>query len=301
MDDPRLVAAEEDLRRAIGARKSTDVIIEPWWAVAPLILTLVGAIAGVATMLARMRSLTSDSDWADAMAGMRDGFLVVIVFSVLSIAVLALITYMLVKRRNDHFSREDEVRTALVQLIRSAAWSKERSDFVFPELRMIDQYVGYEPRRDPLLWSLAIALGGLSIFGVLPFFFVSDPSASIGIIFLSIGLAALIGFISFVLTIYMFYWLGKDIKEHDTRWGIFSSSARIAMSKLGFPYPNTLGYGTTELPERSFALYLILTLFVSPFVYYWWYTLIKDPNDHFRSQWVFEDELLATMKVQRHP
>lgn len=99
----------------------------------------------------------------------------------------------------------------------------------------------------------------------------------------------------------MFYWLGKDIKEHDTRWGIFSSSARIAMSKLGFPYPNTLGYGTTELPERSFALYLILTLFVSPFVYYWWYTLIKDPNDHFRSQWVFEDELLATMKVQRHP
>jgi hypothetical protein len=152
-----------------------------------------------------------------------------------------------------------------------------------------------------MAWSFAIALGAVSTIGISSIFMVSNPDAWIGAIVLAIVLSALVGLIAFILMIYMFYWLGKDVKEHDTKWSIFSCNARNAMSKLGFPSPATSRYGYSQLPEREFAMYLLVTLFFSPFVYYWWYALIKDPNEHFRAQWRFEDELLATIAGRRHP
>lgn len=302
LDDPRLVSAEDDLRKAIGFRQSTDVMIEPLWAIVPLILSIVGAVAGIAIYLARFPSFNDSSGWTagEAISSMRDFFLMLFLTSLASATVLASITYKLVKRRKDHSSREQGVRMALVKLVRAAAWSRERSDSVFPELRIMEQDLGLQKRRDPLAWSLAIALGGVTMIGILPLFFVSDLEDQIGIIFLSFGLSALVGLVAFILMYYMFYWFGKDIKEHDTRWNIFSYNARNAMSKLGFPSPTTSRYGQSQLPERPFVLYFVVTLFFSPFVYYWWYTLIKDPNEHFRAQWRFEDDLLATISDKRY-
>lgn len=297
-DDPRLVTAEDDLQKAIRSRRASDAIIEPLWAFVPLILSIVGAIVFFAIFVSRIQSLvgTTGSTPNDVLSPFRDAFIVIIFFSVASIAIFVLITYKLVKRRNDHFSREHEVKMALVKLVRSAAWSPERLNNVHLELRIMEQGLGGYTRRDPVFWSFAIALGATSVFGILTFFWLPTSPNQAGIIFLSIGLSALIGFVSFVLMIYMFYWLGKDVKEHDLRWFEFSHYARKAMSKLGFPYPSSLGYGISSLPDRSFAIYLILTIFFSPFVYYWWYTLIKDPNDHFRSQWVFEDETITAIR-----
>jgi hypothetical protein len=51
------------------------------------------------------------------------------------------------------------------------------------------------------------------------------------------------------------------------------------------------------LPERSFFIYLILTLLTCGlFLIYWYYVLIKDLNDHFGAQWQFEDQIAAQMK-----
>jgi len=302
-DDPRLVGAKEDLRKAIGSRQSTDVIIEPLWAIVPLILTIVGAITGFVITLSRFQSVRDYSSWtaADSLSSMRDFFLTLVIFSIASATILAIITYRLVKRRNQHFSREQGVRMALVKLIKSAAWSRERYDSVFPELRIMDQDSDLQPSRDPLAWSLAIAISSVSIIGILPIFLVSDPEAQIGVIVLAIVLTALVGLVSSILMFYMFYWLGKDFKEHDTRWNAVRSYASNAMSKLGVSSPTTSRHGNSQLPERSFILYLLVTLFFSPFVYYWWYTLIKDPNEHFRAQWKFEDELLASIADKRRP
>lgn len=302
VDDPRLVDAENDLRKTIGSRQATDVIIEPLWAIVPLVLTIVGMVAGFATFLARFPSADDYSNWTagDALSSMRDFFVILILFSVASAIVLATITYRLVKRRNDHSSREQYERMALVKLVKSAAWSRERSDSVFLELRIMEQDSGQQRNRDPLIWSLAIALGGVTTIGILPLFFVSDPEAQIGIIVLSIGLSVLVGIVATILMYYMFYWFGKDIREHDTRWNIFYFNARNAMSKLGFPSPSTSKYGNSQLPERSFVLYFVLTLFFSPFIYYWWYALIKDPNEHIRAQWKFEDDMLSAISDKRY-
>lgn len=296
-DDPRLVGAEDDLRNAIESRRHTDRIIEPMLAAVPLVLTLVGAIAGIATMFANIENLASQSNPSteDVFRSMRGTFLMIAGFSGASVAFLAVITYLLVKRRNDHFSREREVKNALIKLVKSAAWSSERYNYVETDLRAMELYSQHVQRREPLLWSLAIALGGVGTIGLISFTFVTDTPGMIGAMILAIGLSAVSGIASFVLMVYMFYWLGKDIKDHDTSWSYFSSSARGALSKLGFPQGRSLDYGWFEVPERSFILYFVLMIFFSPFVYYWWYTLMKDPNEHFKGQWMTEDALLASI------
>ena len=299
LDDSRLSGAKEDLRNAIRSRKSTDVIIEPLWAVVPLILTFVGAIAGIVLIFSRVQSVASGTTPEEVFSSMRDGFGVIFVASLISVTVQAVITYMLVKRRNDHFAREGHVRVALVKLIKSAAWSPERATKVAPELNTMELEWGMQS-RNPLAWSLVVALGAVGAVGLLSLFLVSGGGDWFGAFILAIVLSAAAGFVSFVLIIYMFYWLGKDFREHDTRWNSFTFNARNALSKLGFPQPRS-GLGGSQLPDREFALYLILTIFFSPFVYYWWYTLIKDPNDHFRSQWVLEDELLAAIGDRSPP
>ena len=76
-------------------------------------------------------------------------------------------------------------------------------------------------------------------------------------------------------------------------------TARNALSKLGFPAGRP--FTIQRLPERSFALYLVLTIFTGIFVYYWLYALVKDPNEHFKYQWEFEDNLTSSLGIQRLP
>lgn len=303
LDDPRLVGAEDDLKKAIRFRRPTDVIIEPLLAFIPLVLSIVGAIVGIVAMVIQFQSISQNTNLtsADIFSRMRGSFVVIALFSAASVAILAFITYGLVKRRNDHSVREHDLMIALVRLVKSAAWTPERYYNVNHELRIMELESGQLPYRSPLVWSLVVALGAVSAIGLLPIIMASDTEAWMGVFLLTIGLSALVGFVSYVLMIYMFYWLGKDFKQHDTRLDMMISNGRSALWKLGFPPPATYDYGHAGLPDRSFVVYLIVTVFFSPFVYYWWYTLIKDPNEHFRAQWKFEDELLATIGDQRHP
>ncbi len=50
--------------------------------------------------------------------------------------------------------------------------------------------------------------------------------------------------------------------------------------------------------ERSFLLYIIITIIISLFAIYWAYVLIKDLNEHFKNEWEFEDALVsATQRI----
>jgi hypothetical protein len=53
--------------------------------------------------------------------------------------------------------------------------------------------------------------------------------------------------------------------------------------------------GWKGVPNRSFVLYLIVTILISVFAIYWFYTLIIDLNDHFDNEWMFEDLLMAEL------
>lgn len=301
-DDPRLVNAADDLKRAIESRRLTDRIIEPMWAVVPLFLTIIGTIIGIVAMVSSIENISVDTNPTptDVFSSMRGSFLIIAGFSGASTLILSAITYLLVKRRNDHFSREGEVRAALARLVQSAAWSGDRHKYVTSELMSMDVNSASSNRREPLLWAFAIALGGVGLVGLLSLTFATNESSLLGAMLLAIGLSALTGISSFVLMLYMFHWLGKDLRDHETSWNNFSYSAVNAMSKLGFHFPRGRSLGWNQVPERSFVLYFVLMIFFSPFVYYWWYTLIKDPNDHMRAQWVVEDEMLAAIGGRRY-
>ena len=61
----------------------------------------------------------------------------------------------------------------------------------------------------------------------------------------------------------------------------------------------TLGVATTlprrsyPTPSRGFVLYIVLTIVTIGFFWvYWTYTLLNDPNNHFRQQSMAEDTFI---------
>ncbi len=56
------------------------------------------------------------------------------------------------------------------------------------------------------------------------------------------------------------------------------------------------------IPDRSFALYFVLTLITgSIFGVYWVYVLVTDPNNHFRQQMLMEDTIMAQLSSTSPP
>lgn len=204
------------------------------------------------------------------------------------------IAFRLVDRLNRHFDRELRLKRAVIDLVRSAAWDDQRRRTVWMETSILENPEGLRPRvrRDPLMWAMIVGLPAAALVlvavGVLS---ISTDVSLSGPFLASLAIGILLAFIGGILTLYLFYWLGKDIFDHDRQWQTFTFNARNAMSKLGLPQGKT--YCSIGLNERSFVVYLILSFFVPFFTFYWWYALIKDPNEHFTRQWEFEDHLLA--------
>ena len=65
---------------------------------------------------------------------------------------------------------------------------------------------------------------------------------------------------------------------------------------INFPYRNP------PIPDRSFALYFVLTLITGNiFGVYWVYVLVSDPNNHFRQQMLMEDTIMAQLSGAPSP
>jgi len=178
---------------------------------------------------------------------------------VAALVIQAMLIYKLVRRRSLHFRRDAALREALIKYVQQLASSLGKETEVTVELATMNtihsEAKAEEPWKGPVLWAL------LSIF--IPF-----------------------------AILYVLYFLTKDPPRHDRRQSSFLQQAQSALSKLGKPvvYPSW-----RQLPERSFFLYLVLTIITGFFALYWYYVLIKDFNEHFKAQWVFEDELLRAV------
>ena len=70
--------------------------------------------------------------------------------------------------------------------------------------------------------------------------------------------------------------------------------AGIANLLVALGVPISLPQRTSPIPDRSFAVYFIASLFtVGIFTIYWIYALVSDPNAHFRYQSMVEDTIIA--------
>ncbi len=75
----------------------------------------------------------------------------------------------------------------------------------------------------------------------------------------------------------------EEVEKNATLWAILV-------------FVSGLAYRNPPIPDRSFALYFVLSLITgSIFAVYWVYVLVSDPNNHFRQQMLMEDTIMAQL------
>jgi hypothetical protein len=169
--------------------------------------------------------------------------------------------YKLVRRRNTHFKRQMFLFEDILAFIKAA--SARKGVDVEVSLASIDRTLrevkAEETEKTAVLWAL------LSIF---------------------------IPFVSW----YVYYFLMKDFYKHERREdGLWEDIGRT-LDKFGvkFSMPRRI----EPVPERSFVLYLIVTIItVGIFGIYWIYVLLKDPNNHFGYHIQIEEPLLSMLEA----
>jgi hypothetical protein len=174
-------------------------------------------------------------------------------------ALLAVLVYKLINRQNEHIKREVVLRGALMVLIRNKAREQYKEQIISGQIatmESINQEASYKEQENNAV-----------LFTIMAFI----P----------------------LLQFYVLYVLTKHPYEHDQRWHAFTQQVQYAGSQLGL---NMITPSWKTLPRRSFILFFIVSIVFPPFMLYWMYVLIDDPNEHYRAQWQFEDQLMVQLR-----
>ncbi len=173
------------------------------------------------------------------------------------------ILYKLMDRRLQHFERMVSLRGHLVEVLREKAAQSGRAAEVEQDISQLEGIHMEATTRDrageksPVLW-LVLTL-------------VFSPVAY-----------------------YVYYFLNDDFRAHEANEKLFLSKASEVMMKLGISRQPIAP--TTEIPERNFITFLLLTIVTCGiYAIYWWYTLINDPNLHFDDHAAWEAQLYSVL------
>ena len=255
------------------------------WITVPLLRVLSVAIFFViffaiifSAIIARASGTAASVDIATIL-----GLLVAYAVSAFIISVVnALLLYRLVKRRNAHFMRELFLYEDLARVAREAAAKKGIDASVsLNNLERLKRDSSIDERvRDPVLWSaILVFAAGATI-----------PS------FTSISGFNGIAIVSIFAEYYVYYFLMKEWFRHERREDYFLYEFSRIMAALGVNVAPPVR--AQHIPDRSFVVYLILTIFTVGFYgVYWVYVLLSDPNNHFRYQAMVEDAVVAQLSA----
>ena len=110
---------------------------------------------------------------------------------------------------------------------------------------------------------------------------------------------ALIPFASIVSNLYVAYFLTRDVYRHHVRQKEFVDEFVNAANRLGIDtsvLDNAIK-AQYQVPKRGFGKYILLSIVTfGIFAFYWYYVIFKDWNNHFKTQWGLEDEILSVIK-----
>ena len=174
------------------------------------------------------------------------------------------VLYKLIKRRNEHFKRQIRVMEHIESIIKAVSEKRDVDITLdFTKMSRASRDVrDEETEKSAVLWVI-------------------------------------LTFVTGIAGLYIYYFLTKDVYTHSRRQSDFFEGCKGALSTLGI---STTGISTAtrdqyQVPKRSFALYIILTVItLGIFGIYWVYIIFKDWNEHFKTQWRLEDEILTVMK-----
>ncbi|MCH8022773.1 MAG: DUF4234 domain-containing protein [Thaumarchaeota archaeon] len=114
-----------------------------------------------------------------------------------------------------------------------------------------------------------------------------------------VALAVLTGGAAFIAGFYVMYFLSSDLYKHFKRQNEIIVEYISAVGKLGVDTSSLMNLAKTQypVPKKEFVLYIALSIITfGIFALYWLYTIFRDWNNHFQSQWAAEDQILASIR-----
>jgi hypothetical protein len=175
------------------------------------------------------------------------------------------VNYKLIERQQEHYKRMTRFNDDLFKVVEERAEDVGKTEEVrrdVDELRTLNdefQRLQRGKERNPALWTI------LSIVTL------------------------------FILFFYVLYFLNDDLLKHQRAEAEYIEKASAVLNKLGIGgHPVVV---EQVVPDRSFPLYLFLTIFTfGLFELYWAYVRIKDGNDHFNEHDRFENQLMSLIR-----
>lgn len=212
----------------------------------------------------RIRLSVRDREDTDSVLSFPTWFIISIVTG--GIAELYVI-YKLIKRRNEHFKRQWKLMESLENTVK---------------------FIGEQKGMD-----ISAALAAMT--GARRDMTDNEEEKSAG---MWVILSILTGFIA---ALYVAYFLTADIYKHyknQTRWvaALVSGMNALGVSNVAsIPITVEAQY---EVPNRNFGIYLVLSILtLGIFAIYWGYIIFRDYNEHFKTQWRLEDEVLQNLGI----
>lgn len=266
MRDPRrahLSIPLENLRRDLRTRLESDKQMSGAWAIVPLLPIIVGVVVVVVVFAAIFSTIGSigpsgTPTTGTSVIGAALAGSIFLLYSLYFVVLIlvGILIFKLVSRRNAHFNRQILLQEDVISMAKEVAAKKSVDVSIL--LNNMDRSV-----REARLEE-------------------AEKNAT---------LYAIVGGL---VWIYAAYFLMKDFFKHERREDLFINDMLRTFNALGVPI--SFPYRNPPIPDRSFALYFVLTLItVSIFGVYWVYVLVTDPNNHFRQQMLMEDTIMAQL------
>ena len=258
----------ENVRKDVQMRVETDSMMSTAWILVyllPSILAIVWVSVFIVALFSYVATVSTTPSGQPIPTGFAASILAFIgllyAFMIVGLIVNILLIYKLVNRRNTHFKRQ----IFLFEDIVAAAKTITTKKGVDAEIglascdRTVREARADETEKGAVLWAI------LSAF-------------------------------VFPLAWYVYYFLMKDFYKHERREDGFWEDISRTLDKGGVKF--SVPRRTEPLPERSFALYLVLSIVTLGFFgIYWLYVLLKDPNQHFTYHIQVEDQLLTSLET----
>lgn len=260
----------ENIRKDVRMRVEADSMMSTAWLLVyllPIIIALVWVAVFIAALISTIATfpttppppgqpITTNQFAPLLLSIIAFVYLIVIIGFVVNL----ILYYKLVRRRNTHFKRQIFLFEDIAAAVKTIATRKgvDVEVGLASGERTVREAKAEETEKNAMLWAILSAVTGLA-------------------------------------TWYVWYFLMKDFYKHERREDGFWEDISRMLDKLGikFSVPRRM----ETLPDRSFVLYLILTIVTFGFFgIYWFYVLLKDPNQHFRYHVQIEDQLLTTLE-----
>ena len=230
------------------------------WIIVPILPILI-AIALAVMLIGVVISVISNLPQGEPPSAMIAGIFALYGFALIALYVVLLVgafaLFYFIDRRNNHFMRQRLLFAAI------SSYLQARSGSTFGEsvaklTQLADDSMIEEQDRPAGLW------------------------------------ATLYVFVTPIVGLVIAYTLTQDLRRHEGRQGECQQTLALAFEEGEVARPS---FATYKPHNRDPMVYLILTAITAGlFWIYWFYVLLKDYNEHFRDQWVFEDQILSSLK-----